>query len=267
MSPVEAIAPVALDGYFGEGFMRTPPGQGPFPAVVIIHGGFARQPIERVRGSVTGPYASRFLEAGYVVAAITYRGRDTDRFSPVSLVDSLAAVDYMRGLPFVDANSVVVNGCSGGGDLALQVAAATQVPAIVPEEPAAMIMAGLPASRQEGTADPDRALKLYRAAPDHEKFLGQVARITAPILIVQGDRPDAPLNRFNDQVLLPELRAAGRAVDVKTYPGAHCFATQGRTAAAVRAFEDIEAFFRKHIPTAPTPIDSALVQQLMLEEN
>ena len=39
VSPLESIAPVARDGYRGEGFLRKPPGDGPFPAILLIHGG------------------------------------------------------------------------------------------------------------------------------------------------------------------------------------------------------------------------------------
>ncbi len=40
--------------------------------------------------------------AGYVVAIITYRSRDHDPQSTVSLEDCLAAVDHLRRLPCVD---------------------------------------------------------------------------------------------------------------------------------------------------------------------
>jgi acetyl esterase/lipase len=43
-SPLDPIAPVAHDGYRGQAFLRKPPGDGPFPAVVLIHGGLTTAP-------------------------------------------------------------------------------------------------------------------------------------------------------------------------------------------------------------------------------
>ena len=42
VAPLESIAPTASDGSRGEGYLRKPPGPGPFPAVVLIHGGIVR---------------------------------------------------------------------------------------------------------------------------------------------------------------------------------------------------------------------------------
>jgi hypothetical protein len=101
ISPLESIAPVAQDGYRGQGFLRKPPGDGPFPALVWIHGGLTSRPVESLKEyAVSTPNPSRFLAAGYVVAIITYRRRDEDPQSRVSLEDSLAAVDLVRRLPF-----------------------------------------------------------------------------------------------------------------------------------------------------------------------
>ena len=78
----------------------------------------------------------------------------------------MAAVEALRTLPFVDPASIVVTGTSGGGDLSLEVAAAIEVAAIVPEEPASVLMAGLvvPDSKVARAAN---YIALYRAEPDH----------------------------------------------------------------------------------------------------
>src|SRR5262249_557161 len=117
---------------------------GPFPAVVLIHGGLTTLPSERLHEyALTSALPSRFLAAGYVVATITYRSRDIDLQSRVSLDDSLAAVEHLQPLPFVHVASVGVYGCSGGGDLALAVAAEKPVAAIVAEEPATILFTGV----------------------------------------------------------------------------------------------------------------------------
>src|SRR5437879_4313423 len=52
VAPVESIAPIARDGHGGTGFLRKPPGAGPFPAVVLIHGGLATISTSRLRDVV-----------------------------------------------------------------------------------------------------------------------------------------------------------------------------------------------------------------------
>ena len=89
----------------------------------MIHGGLATRSAEELRKyTLDVAYPSRFLAAGYAVAVITFRSRDDDPQSRVSAEDSLAAVNHVRRLSYVDPKSVVVYGCSGGGELALEVA-------------------------------------------------------------------------------------------------------------------------------------------------
>jgi dipeptidyl aminopeptidase/acylaminoacyl peptidase len=267
--PVESFTPVASDGQRGEGFLRKPPGEGPFPAVLMIHGGLPRRSREAIRDYTISTHASRFLEAGYVVAVITYRGREIDPTvqTPETVLDCVAAVEALRTLPFVDPASIVVTGTSGGGDLSLEVAAATEVAAIVPEEPASVLMAGLvvPDSKAARAAN---YIALYRAEPDHSMFLAKLARIESPILIIQGTHSThSGINQFNAAVLIPELRAAGKSVEVVTFPGEpHSFSFQSspsrtpRPAAAQKAFLDADSFIRRHVATQPIPLDPVLVR-------
>jgi dipeptidyl aminopeptidase/acylaminoacyl peptidase len=273
---------VAKDGFRGQGFLRKPPGAGPFPAVVSVHGGLTTWSAAELQGMVRAANASRFLAAGYAVLAPTYRSRDADPQSPVSLADSLAAVEYARQLPYVDPRSIVVFGCSGGGDLALEIAAATDVCAIVAEEPASLLMAGifnLKSSKRGERFNPGDALPILEQpekyyAPEYQKILrAKVARIRCPVLIIQGseDRKELQINHFNARVLYPELRAARKAFEVMTYAGEpHCFC-QGEgvplpflagasPAAALEAFRDSEAFSRRHVATKPRELDARLVR-------
>ena len=141
--PLLAFFPVARDGHRGRGFLRKPPGRGPYPAIVFLPTGPTELPSSDLQEFARAPTPSRFLAAGYALLVPTYRSRDVDPQSPVSLADCLAAVEHTRRLPYVDPKSIVVYGCSGGGDLALEVAAATDICAIIPEEPASMLMAGI----------------------------------------------------------------------------------------------------------------------------
>jgi dipeptidyl aminopeptidase/acylaminoacyl peptidase len=277
-SPLQPIAPVAHDGYRGYGFLRKPPGDGPFPAVVLIHGGLNTWASERLRQFViTSAMPSRLLAAGYVVATMTYRSRDVDPQSRVSLDDSLAAVEYLQRLPYVNAASVAVYGCSGGGDLALAVASEKRVAAIVAEEPASIMFTGVwnssspKAGERYDTGDSapifENPKRYY--TEEHQRLTKQkIARIQSPILIAQGDvKTLLAVNDFNAAVLIPELRSAGKVLEVVTYPGEpHCFAfgdygPPSSSASTVKAFHDIDAFIRRHIVTRPKAVDPSLVTQ------
>ncbi len=275
-SPLEPIAPVARDGHRGDGFLRKPPGNGPFPALVVVHPGLTTWSTQLLRQYATSALPSRFLAAGYVVATVTYRSRDVDLQSRVSLEDSLAAVEYVERLPYVDKASVAVYGCSGGGDLAVAVAAEKRVAAIAAEEPASILFTGVfnntsPKAGERYT--PQDSAPIFKDSKGHYTEQHQratrqkIAKIQSPILIVQGD-VETPLavNDFNAAVLIPELRAAGKTVQSLTYSGEpHCFAFGARPtsmASPLKAFQDMDAFFRRYIATQPKPVDAALVSQV-----
>jgi dipeptidyl aminopeptidase/acylaminoacyl peptidase len=231
----------------------------------------------------------RFLAAGYVIVVPTYRSRDVDPQSRQAFEDTLSVVEHVRKLAYVDPESIVVYGCSGGGDLALEVAAATRICAVVPEEPATVLMSGLfnakvPKRGERHTPldsffileDPTRYY-----TPEYQKIMrAKVARIQCPVLIVQGDedRREVPINRFNAVVLIPELRAANKTFSVALYPGQnHCFCFLGGNdalrrppevgpppaswpSAAQAASREIDMFCRRYLRTQPRQLDSGLVK-------
>src|SRR5262249_48757707 len=117
--------------------------------------------------------------------------------------------------------------------------------------------------------DPKRWRLLYTA--ECQKLTrDKVAKIGCPILIIQGDVQWT--NRFNAEILLPELKAAGRTVEGFTYKGEpHCFAfysTPPRSPhpdVARKAFEDVDGYLRKQLKTKPVPIDPKLVKQVPIK--
>ena len=203
--------------------------------------------------------------------------------------DALAVVEYLRKLPFVERASIVVAGCSGSGDLALDVASRTSVCAVVAEEPACVLMSGVfnnSVPKRGERYTPEDTFFLMEDGPRYytaelpKIFRTKLAKIDAPILIVQGDVGEGPMNvdgpgrnRFNGDVLIPELRATRRRFEVKIYHDqARCFCsasgaprTGGVAApaswpvAALQGFEDIEAFCRRLVRTKPKTLDAHLV--------
>ena len=283
ISPLIRIEPVASDGHRGEGFMRRPPGDGSYPAVVFVHGGLNQRPTDYLLDYSQRAHPSRFLADGFVVAVITYRSRDVDPQSRVSSEDVLAAVEFLKDLPFVDPQSVVVRGTSGGGDLALEVATMTELAAIIAEEPATMLFTGMMNKDEPKAGDTYSALDSsiftdnpwrYYTGERQEFTREKLRRIGNPMLIVQGtpfDRTTPPrgpdVNRFNAAVLMPELYAAGKQFDVHTYPGEpHSFAFYSerrrtpRPAVALEAYEAMTEWLMPHLSTKPVPIEPSLIQ-------
>jgi dipeptidyl aminopeptidase/acylaminoacyl peptidase len=271
-SPLVPFAPIAPDAHRGVGVLRKPPGAGPFPVIVLIHGGLVARPGIASGLPLSFPTQSRFLAAGYVVAAITYRSRNIDPQSKLPIDDSVAAIRYLQQLAYVDPRSVVVYGTSGGGDLALEVAAATDVAAIVAEEPATTLFTGVWNKSVPRAGDSYNARDTRHIVEDPMRFYShefqertreKLSRIRCPILILQGDS-EFPINRFNTLLFVPELRRAGKNVEVITYPGqGHGFAYQGAgdPAAVLKAFVDMEAFFRRYLNTKPIPIEPVSITQ------
>ena len=52
--PLEVITPTAHDGHRGLGVMRKPPGRGPFPAIIYLHGGITTVPLATLRANREG---------------------------------------------------------------------------------------------------------------------------------------------------------------------------------------------------------------------
>lgn len=282
-SPLQVVSPVARDNHRGLALLRRPPGNGPFPAVIVIHPGlttFSQNGLTDYM--LRAAPASRFLAAGYVVAVTTYRSRDVDPQSKVSANDVAATLDYVRKLAFVDSKSIGLIGCSGGGDLALEIATTADVAAVVAEEPASIMFTGVfnntsPKAGERYTPldsfpimeNPSR----YYTAEYQRLTRDKIATIRSSILVVEGDEK-FPLNRWNAEVLVPELRRAGKSVAVKSYAGErHCFAYDGRgpdgtwnhVPAAASAHAEADNFLRRHLSTQPKAVSSSLVKLVPLE--
>jgi len=275
VSPLIPIEPMASDGHRGEGYMRRPPGDGPHPVVVFVHGGLTQRPTDYLLDYSRRAHPSRFLAAGFVVAVVTYRSRDDDPQSDVSRKDVVAAIEYLRALPYVDSDSVVVRGTSGGGDLALAIAATTKVAAIIAEEPASIMFTGI------WNEDSPKAGDRYTPRDANEIFdnpseyytdewqrhtRAKISSINSPILIVQGT-PSRNINLFNAVVLAPELTAAEKTFDVHTYPGEpHSFAFYSerrrapRPEVALEAYDAMIEWLMPHLSTKPVPIEPSLIQ-------
>lgn len=111
----------SFDALMMYGYIFRPEGAGPFPGVLIIHGGRhgrALVPLGVDR-------AKEMAKAGYVVMHIDYRSsaghgaafRDADTRGGEATLDCLEAAGYLAALDYVDAGRLGVRGFSRGAHL------------------------------------------------------------------------------------------------------------------------------------------------------
>ena len=234
-SPVVQTYVRSADGAYVAAAIRKPPGDGPFPAIVIFHGAPGGRGMEQIvgwsRGDHGGPVWERFLQEGFVVAVADYRGGDWDtmnRPSDSGLVtaidDGIAVVEHVTALPYVDPDRVSVYGVSLGGNLVMFLA--SKIPtlrAVVAGAPAPMWFLGAGNAPGPATAG-ENAVEI-----DTEYAAAHIATIRTPILIQVGN-----VDRLIeiDRVLHDQLAVHGKAVRMEIYEhGYHDFVLgpQGQT--------------------------------------
>ncbi|MBX7118000.1 MAG: alpha/beta hydrolase [Gemmatimonadaceae bacterium] len=115
------------------GDLRLPEGAGPFPVVIVVHGGcwLARYGVQN-----STALADALRDAGFATWNIEYRRMgDAGGGWPGTFLDVGRAADHVRVLARrhpLDLTRVVAIGHSAGGQLALWLAAAPNVPAASP---------------------------------------------------------------------------------------------------------------------------------------
>lgn len=115
------------------GDLRLPAGNGPFPVVIVVHGGCW---LSRYGVVNSTPIADALRDAGFATWNIEYRRMgDTGGGWPNTFIDVGRAADHVRELAKqypLDLTRVAAIGHSAGGQLALWLAGASRVPATSP---------------------------------------------------------------------------------------------------------------------------------------
>jgi acetyl esterase/lipase len=106
--------------------LHLPFGDGPFPVVVLLHGGFWRSRWDR---TLMTALAHNLVGRGIAAWNVEYRrvGQEGGGW-PGTLLDVAAAVDRLAELDQIDADRVATCGHSAGGHLALWLAARHRLP-------------------------------------------------------------------------------------------------------------------------------------------
>jgi acetyl esterase/lipase len=211
---------------------------GPWPVVVLVHGGFWRRRWDR---TTTTPLARELAARGLLVWNVEYRrvGQEGGGW-PGTLLDVAAATDHLADVPDADLGRVVAVGHSAGGHLALWLAARPRLAAGVPGSGprvrlrGAVALAGvcdLVRGAQDGLGD-GAVAELLGGAPDEQPDRYAAASPTAllplgvPQVLVHGGR-DAIVPPDQSRGYARVARAAGDPVELVELAGADHFDVVG----------------------------------------
>jgi dipeptidyl-peptidase-4 len=201
-----------------------------YPVLVDVYGGPGVQSVKNSWGSLMHQY---LVQHGYIVFALDNRGsglRGTrfetalgGRLGAVEVADQVRGVEFLRGLPFVDAKRIGIFGWSYGGYMALM--CLMQAPDVF-----AAGVAGAPVT--DWTLYDTHYTERYLSTPQLNpagyaagNVLTYADKLRGPLLLVHGMADDNVLFA-NTTVLMKRLQDLQKPFDLMTYPGAKHSATR-----------------------------------------
>ena len=243
-------------------YIRKPEGQGPFPVVVMIHGGGeSKQGTHGLGRMMAAPTAS-FIAEGWAVYSIDFRPKSS--FDPIEWEDTIRAVETVRELPFIDRKRVAMLGGSHGALVTVRVISRLDLSCAIPCAPAAIDLVEVAKAQQSGFPINPRLSQLIKrmeqdyGAPiariienpgafNHHSAFTEVEKVRCPMLLVSG-RNDSSSPPSVIEAYARKLREAG--VEVESYlpeNGPHGFYFgRPRIPETEEATRRAVAFIRKH---------------------
>jgi dipeptidyl aminopeptidase/acylaminoacyl peptidase len=213
--PVQLIYVETWDGLYTPIGLRVPPGDGPYPVVLLASGnGGGGMPWIRRAVAERGYIMERLLEAGYACAWLRYRsevelgydlggplvrdirqGRDLFNRSPLEYEDEIAVIEFLKTRPEIDPDRVGLIGMSHGGEMVLKITSDYDGAAVaVASEPASHEFLALTPD-ETAFVDPGSGMRnieemqmteteQVRARIDEAKAMERIGSITTPILVM-----------------------------------------------------------------------------------
>jgi dipeptidyl aminopeptidase/acylaminoacyl peptidase len=250
----------AADGYPVHGWVTTPPGPGPHPVLLTIHGGpFAQY------GWTLFDETQAYVSAGYAVVQCNPRGSSgygeahgraiKGAFGELDAGDVLAFLDDALTDPALDAERVGVMGGSYGGYLSTFLIGRTKRFVAAISERAFLDPVSFVGSSDIGWAFPDQYL-----GTDPERLAAQSAMtgaraITTPTLVVHSEQDwRCPLEQ--GARLYVELKCRGVPTELLLFPGeGHELSRSGRPRHRLARLEHVLRWWGRWLPTDRNPGD------------
>jgi dipeptidyl aminopeptidase/acylaminoacyl peptidase len=272
------------------GYVRKPIGAGPFPIIIILHGGGpSAKPIktdgdadeargrklagEAIRasnqlGRSSNPPIPDFLAQGWAVYTIDYRPTPKYTLDPTEWDDTIVAVNKARAFPFVDPKRMAMFGGSHGGHVTGRMISRVKLSCAVLCAPAGLDLIELakladlktPVGANQGLIrgfEQRAGVKMSEVAKDPDAYhysslLTEVPKIQCPILLISGKNdPNAPLPVMD--LYVEKVHAAGKEVE-SYHPanGPHGFyvALPKPIPETAEATQQAIAFIKKHFEQA-----------------
>ncbi|MFC1716855.1 alpha/beta fold hydrolase [Candidatus Poribacteria bacterium] len=209
-------------------YIRKPKGEGPFPVVVMIHGGGDSKQGTYGMGRMTVSPTASFIAEGWAVYSIDFRPNSP--FDPIEWEDTIRAVETVRKMPFIDEKRVAMLGGSHGGLVTVRVISRLDLSCAIPCAPAAIDLVEVAKARRSGfeinpklsqlikRMEQDYGAPIARIIEDPEAFNHQsafteVERVRCPVLLVSG-RNDSSSPPSVMEVYARKLREAGKEVEL-----------------------------------------------------
>ena len=236
-----------VEGWQGKLDLYLPEGEGPFPALLYLHGGGWRLGSKAAAAS----HAPFWCAMGLAVVAVDYRLTQIAP-APAAVEDAVAALDWLGeygGVYGIDADRLLICGHSAGATLALAVAysgrsaikgvVAWSAHADLAAYHADRVAAGDPVEWLAQSDDPDGLAQAL--SPLHLVRAG-----LAPTMLIHSDRdPRVPYEAVRR--LEAALRGAQVPVKLVTMRSDHHLPADHPTAEIARAHQETQAFLAQFL--------------------
>ena len=218
-----------VDGTTIPAYIRKPSGPGPFPVVLLLHGGRYGAAATYGLGRSTNSPTEDFIKEGWAVYSIDYRPTEGIKLQAIEYDDTVEAVKTVRGMSFVDPKRVGMLGGSHGGNVISRVISRVDLQGAILCAPAALdlilvkkaVEGGEPVveilKKMIADMETKHGAKAEEIEKDPAKFgyssaMTEVAGVRCPILIINGRNDDnSPVSVIDAYV--KKLRAAGKQAE------------------------------------------------------
>jgi dipeptidyl aminopeptidase/acylaminoacyl peptidase len=244
----------APDGYPVHGWVTTPPGPGPHPVLLTIHGGPFRQ-----YGWSLFDETQVYVSAGYAVVQCNPRGSSgygsahgraiRGGLGDLDAADVLAFLDAALEDPELDGDRVGIMGGSYGGYLTALLIGRTSRFAAAVSERALIDPVSFVGSSDIGWSFPDQYLGTDPERLAAQSGMTDAASITTPTLVIHSEEDwRCPVEQ--GARLYVELKRRGVPSELLLFPGeGHELSRSGRPKHRLARFEHVLRWWARWLPT------------------